>query len=351
MIRIALADAVDMDPDQSPLVKAGVKLKHPEPYSGGSDLNEFEGFIANILRWLKSFIANILRWLKMNYLLGPTSTDFQVSYLGTSLTGKGQEWFHQNVECFNRQVRNWTLETVIQGPQKRFLHSLTYHHASNKFDAVMQGTKTVQELMKELTKYPARMIQQPDEYTLRRRFLSVLRKTLRNEVLKKGYNAETSSLDAVCNTARMIEEASRYNQGMHRAEAANTAANAYRLAPSKPSTAPGLNRPVAFVEGSTFQRMLPQRPAQAGKTPEVKLSQASGSSAKPNYPPSSRRSCGHRTGHRIDLHASNVDNWATLGLIARSSPGLENGCRKAGQRCRSGNGSSRQPRPLNRGGG
>jgi hypothetical protein len=62
MIHIALAEAADMDLDKSPLAKASVKLKHPEPYSGGSDLEEFEGFI-----------ANILRWLKMNYLLGQTS--------------------------------------------------------------------------------------------------------------------------------------------------------------------------------------------------------------------------------------------------------------------------------------
>jgi hypothetical protein len=50
MIRIAFADVVDMDPEKSPLAKAGVKLKHPDPYSGGSDLEVFEGFIANILR-------------------------------------------------------------------------------------------------------------------------------------------------------------------------------------------------------------------------------------------------------------------------------------------------------------
>jgi hypothetical protein len=112
--------------------------------------------------------------------------------------------------------------------------------------------------MNELTKYAARMIQQPDEYTLWRRFASALRETLRNEVLKKGYNVETSSLDASCDTARMIEEASRYNQGMRRAEAASTAANIYRLAPSKPSTAPGLNRPSTFAKGSMFQCVLPQ---------------------------------------------------------------------------------------------
>jgi hypothetical protein len=59
IICIALADAVDMDPEKSLLAKAGVKLKHPEPYSGCSELEEFDGFI-----------ANILRWLKMNYLQG-----------------------------------------------------------------------------------------------------------------------------------------------------------------------------------------------------------------------------------------------------------------------------------------
>jgi Retrotransposon gag protein len=166
----------DMDPEKSPLAKAGVKLKHPEPYSGGSDLEEFKGFI-----------ANILRWLKMNYLLGLTSIDLQVGYLGTCLTGEAQEWIHRNVEHFERQVRDWTLETIVQGLQTRFLHTLTYHHTSNKFDAVMQGTKTVQELMNELTKYAACMMQQPDDYTLRRPFVSALRETLRNKVLKKGY--------------------------------------------------------------------------------------------------------------------------------------------------------------------
>ena len=54
---------------------------------GGSDLKEFE-----------VFIAGILRWLKMNCLLGETSIEMQVNYLGTHLTGKVQEWFYRNVE-------------------------------------------------------------------------------------------------------------------------------------------------------------------------------------------------------------------------------------------------------------
>ena len=54
---------------------------------GGSDLEEFE-----------VFVAGILRWLKMHCRLGETSVDMQVDYLGTHLTGEVQEWFYRNVE-------------------------------------------------------------------------------------------------------------------------------------------------------------------------------------------------------------------------------------------------------------
>ena len=83
----ALAEGQNTDPDKSVLTRAGVKLDHPETYTGGSDLNEFE-----------VFIAGILRWLKMNCLLGETSVKMQVDYLGTCLTGEAQKWFYRNVE-------------------------------------------------------------------------------------------------------------------------------------------------------------------------------------------------------------------------------------------------------------
>ena len=80
-------------------------------------------------------------------LLGETSIDMQVDYLGTHLTGEAQEWFYRNVERFDCQVREWTLEMVVQALQRRFLHTVTHQHTSNKFDTVSQGTKTVQEVL------------------------------------------------------------------------------------------------------------------------------------------------------------------------------------------------------------
>ena len=50
----------------------------------------------------------------MNCLLGETSVEMQVDYLGTCLTGEVQEWFYRNVEQFDHQVHEWTLEMVAQ---------------------------------------------------------------------------------------------------------------------------------------------------------------------------------------------------------------------------------------------
>ena len=104
----------------------------------------------------------------MNRLLGETSIEIQVDYLGTRLTGKAQEWFYRNVEQFDCQVREWTLETVAQGLQRRFLHTLTHHHVSNKSDTVSQGTKTVQEVLNDLMKYAAWMLHPTNVYTFRK---------------------------------------------------------------------------------------------------------------------------------------------------------------------------------------
>ena len=97
----------------------------------------------------------------MNCLLGETSIDIQVDYLGTQLTGE----------------------------------------ASNKFDMVSQGTKTVQEVLNDLKKYAAWMIHPPNVYTFCKQFISALCDSLCNEVLKKGYNAKFSTINQLYETA------------------------------------------------------------------------------------------------------------------------------------------------------
>ena len=91
---------------------------------------------------------------------------------------------------------------------------MTNHHVSNKFDTVSQGTKTVQEVLNDLKKYAMWMIHLPNVYMFHKQFISALCDLLHNEALKKGYNAEFSTINQLYETAHMIEEASHYNHRM-----------------------------------------------------------------------------------------------------------------------------------------
>jgi hypothetical protein len=133
----------------------------------------------------------------MNSLLGPSSTEIQLQYLGTHLKGEAHEWFYRHIEHCDWTVRDWTLEAAIQGLQRRFLHTLTHHNASNRFDSVIQSQQTVHELLNDLKKHGGRMIMQPDAYTFRKRFIAALREPLQMKSLN-GASMLSSALLSSC---------------------------------------------------------------------------------------------------------------------------------------------------------
>ena len=144
MVCSALEESQEDDPNDSIVTQMRLNISPPEEYSGSSDLKVYE-----------TFVTGILRWLKLHGLLGVKYTETQVQFLGTRLKGNASEWFTRNVECPDRPIRDWSLESVIEGLQKQFLNLLTHRQASNKLDMIEQGQKTVQELIQELTKYAA----------------------------------------------------------------------------------------------------------------------------------------------------------------------------------------------------
>ena len=131
--------------------------------------------------------------------------------MGTQLKGNTSEWFTRNVECPDRPIRDWSLESVIEGLQKRFLNSLMHRQASNKFDTIEQGQETVQESIQELTKYAARMVQYPDNYLFRRRLIAALQPPLQKEVLCRGITVEFSSMQDILEKAKDIEDSLQYD--------------------------------------------------------------------------------------------------------------------------------------------
>ena len=71
---------------------------------------------------------------------------------------------------------------------------------------------SVQELIQELTKYAARMVQYPDDYSFRRQLIAALRPSLQKEVLlRRGITVEFSSIQDILEKAKDIEDSLHYD--------------------------------------------------------------------------------------------------------------------------------------------
>ena len=107
MLHSALEESREDDPNDSIVTRTRLNISPPEEYSGSSDLEVYE-----------TFVTGILRWLKLHGLLGAKYTETQVQFLGMRLKGNASEWFTRNIECPDRLIRDWSLESVIEGLQK-----------------------------------------------------------------------------------------------------------------------------------------------------------------------------------------------------------------------------------------
>ena len=94
---------------------------------------------------------------------------------------------------------------------ENILNSLMHRQASNKFNTIKQGHKTVQELIQELTKYAARMVQYLDDYLFRRQLIAALRPSLQKEVLCRGITVEFSSMQDILEKVKDIEDSLQYD--------------------------------------------------------------------------------------------------------------------------------------------
>ena len=107
MLCSALEESQEDDPNDSIVAQMRLNISLPEEYSGSSDLEVYE-----------TFVAGILQWLKLHGLLGAKYTETQVQFLGMRLKDNASEWFTRNVKCPDRPIRDWSLDSVIKGLQK-----------------------------------------------------------------------------------------------------------------------------------------------------------------------------------------------------------------------------------------
>ena len=182
----------------SSALKTGTsRLPTPDCYSGEEDIEKFDA-------WLQG----LLRWLKLNLYAGPELERERVMLTGLFLKDKASLWYNDNVEGVTRQQDVWTFHGVITSLYDRFIHEATIQDAPSRYNDLQFKTDNgVMGFYYDLERYSKRMVQAPDPYSFRTRFMFGLPRSISNEVLAKGFTAEKSSLDEIVMAACDVEEA------------------------------------------------------------------------------------------------------------------------------------------------
>ncbi|KIJ42048.1 hypothetical protein M422DRAFT_254741 [Sphaerobolus stellatus SS14] len=186
MVRQVLKNASHEDePEKSFLAKVGVKMRNPPIYNGERNLKKFENWVANVLRYMSLY----------------------------NLLGSRAGMVYRQVERFDREVKHWDLESIMMGLQKWFMLILSLNKVAVNYDCLVQGNMTMQQLHQELTKLAKQMVELPNAYSYRQRFMDVLKPSIREEVLGKGFTAEFTKIDVLVAEAVMLDNTKHYTSG------------------------------------------------------------------------------------------------------------------------------------------
>ncbi|KDQ59354.1 hypothetical protein JAAARDRAFT_192858 [Jaapia argillacea MUCL 33604] len=178
-----------------------LKVPAPELYNGQDDIDIFE-------EWLQK----LLRWLCLYRITGPELDYERLQILGQYVKGLAADWYNQEVDAPYRRVRAWSFESAIVGLHRRFLHKATAQHAVDKFYACkFSCSDGVASYYNNLLKHASRMVERPDDYTLRRKFLCGLPTNIAELLLhSRNISAEHSPVELILEEAIQMESSNRF---------------------------------------------------------------------------------------------------------------------------------------------
>jgi len=108
-------------PDNLPEL-TGLRARMPDAYEGEDDFDRLE-------RWLHG----LLRFMKIHCLTGVDKDMDRILVTGTSLRGRAECWFGQEVEHPKRLVCDWMFESVVVGLYCVFITMATSQKAMQQY--------------------------------------------------------------------------------------------------------------------------------------------------------------------------------------------------------------------------
>jgi hypothetical protein len=247
-IRATIKDRVGKQIAYDPSTLKNVKPSPPEKYGGEDDIEVFEN-------WL----AGLLRWFRVTGLGGRANDQIRVDLCGTNLKSLAADWFHSEVEAWNREILDWTFIDLICALYRRFIHEVTAQNATDKFYSVRYTKqKGALAFYNELNRHADRMVLRPDNYTFKRKFLL----GLPHDLVDKLYTARRVTAEHTP-LNRLLHEVKAMESSMQAIER-HKHARQHQLQQLRTNTpivvqAPRQERTVRFMTNSPSQRGTPSR--------------------------------------------------------------------------------------------
>ncbi|KAJ3482298.1 hypothetical protein NLI96_g7074 [Meripilus lineatus] len=183
-----------------------IKMKDPERYDGTDDLDVFDG-------WL----MDVVRWMALMQLGGSKRDRLRLITLGQCLSKNALQWYNTEVASPSRIHRTWTFKDTVCDLFDHFIHKVSGKKASNKFKNVKYDPrKGASHLFTEMRKYARRMIETPSEYDQSVVFVEALPEEIRKGLrIARQITEERNSLEEIYRNTMEIEEAINNDRWSH----------------------------------------------------------------------------------------------------------------------------------------
>ncbi|KAI0340237.1 hypothetical protein BDW22DRAFT_1430857 [Trametopsis cervina] len=154
----------------------------------------------------------------MTRLVGWSLDQERIIVLGDLLSKQALQWYNAEVRAPERKQRTWTLLGVVYALQERFVHKATAQLASERYKRVrFNATTGVAGLSNEIMKHADRMVQPPDAYSLRKKFMGALPQNIATHlILVYKLTAENSTYSNLLKGAIEVENGNQAMELYHR---------------------------------------------------------------------------------------------------------------------------------------
>ena len=172
----------------------------PKKYVGEDDINKFDEWLVQLLVYFWIF-----------KITGPHTDATRIQYTGLYLSELAQQWYSQEVLVPTRHVQHWSFEDLIFGLFRRFIHEASAQNAAIQYNCTKYSVdKGVLTFYNELTWRADCMVEPPDLYSFRRKYLGSLPQTIIKTALEvHGISAEHSSIEEILDKVKCVENAQK----------------------------------------------------------------------------------------------------------------------------------------------